>query len=162
MRKHYDTSMHTVEHILNQTMVRMFDCGRSVNAHVEKKKSRIDYRFKRDLAEDEVSEIERRVNDIIISDLKVIEEFITRADAEKEFDLGKLPEDAGDEIRIIRIENYDACPCSGPHVASTGAIGKFRIVSTSFAEGILRIRLNFLQPKTNIPLMFKDFMNCWV
>jgi alanyl-tRNA synthetase len=100
MRKHYDPSMHTVEHILNQTMVRMFDCGRSVNAHVEKKKSRIDYRFERDLAEDEVSEIERRVNEVIQSDLKVIEEFMTRAAAEKEFNLCKLPDDAGDQIRI--------------------------------------------------------------
>ena len=27
--------MHTAEHILNQTMVRMFGCPRSKNAHIE-------------------------------------------------------------------------------------------------------------------------------
>lgn len=139
--------MHTVEHILNQTMVRMFDCGRSVNAHIEKKKSRIDYRFQRDLAEDEVSEIERRVNEVIESDLKVIEEFITRVDAEKEFNLDKLPDNAGDQIRIIRIGCYDACPCSGPHVVSTRESGEFRIVTTSFADGILRIRFKLSSTK---------------
>ena len=32
--------MHTAEHILNQTMVRMFGCPRSRNAHIEKKKNK--------------------------------------------------------------------------------------------------------------------------
>lgn len=31
--------MHSAEHILNQTMVRMFGCPRSKNAHIERKKS---------------------------------------------------------------------------------------------------------------------------
>ena len=35
--------MHSVEHILNQTMVRMFGCERSRNAHIERKKSKCDY-----------------------------------------------------------------------------------------------------------------------
>ena len=35
--------MHTAEHILNQTMIRLFGCGRSRNAHIEKKKSKCDY-----------------------------------------------------------------------------------------------------------------------
>lgn len=35
--------VHTCEHILNRTMVNMFGCPRSRNAHVEKKKSKCDY-----------------------------------------------------------------------------------------------------------------------
>lgn len=132
--------MHSAEHILNQTMVRMFNCGRSIDAHIEKKKSRIDYRFERELTSEEITEIERRVNDIIISDLKVNEEFITRDEAEKKFNLKKLPTDAGDEIRIIKIGDYDACPCSGPHVISTSEINEFRILSNTYENGILRIR----------------------
>lgn len=38
-KKDYHRPMHTAEHILNQTMVRMFGCARSANAHIEKKKS---------------------------------------------------------------------------------------------------------------------------
>ena len=34
---------HTSEHILNATMVKMFGCPRSRNAHIEKKKSKCDY-----------------------------------------------------------------------------------------------------------------------
>ena len=34
---------HTAEHLLNQTMIRMFGCERSRNAHIERKKSKISY-----------------------------------------------------------------------------------------------------------------------
>ena len=34
---------HTAEHLLNQTMVRLFGCGRSHNAHIERKKSKMSF-----------------------------------------------------------------------------------------------------------------------
>jgi hypothetical protein len=40
-KKQYACDMHTTEHILNQTMVRMFGCSRSVNAHIERKKANV-------------------------------------------------------------------------------------------------------------------------
>lgn len=144
MAKIYDPKMHSAEHILNQTMIRMFNCGRCINAHIEKKKSRIDYSFNRDVTAKEISEIERRVNDIIQADLKVTEEFLSRSEAEKEFTLSKLPENAGDRIRIIRIGNYDACPCSGNHVKTTREIGEFKIISSNYADGILRLRFKLI------------------
>jgi misacylated tRNA(Ala) deacylase len=142
MAKDYDPPMHSAEHILNQTMVRMFNCGRSVNAHIEKKKSRIDYRVPREPAKEEIAEIERRVNEVIGADLKVDAVFIPRSDAEKQFNLSKLPDEVGDPLRIIKIGDYDSCPCIGTHVASTREIGIFRILSTSYENGILRLRFN--------------------
>ncbi len=139
-RKQYDPRMHTAEHILNQTMVRMFNCGRSFSAHIEKKKSKCDYHFERDLTPEEIAEIEKRVNSVIGQDLPVTEEFLKREEAEKEFNLEKLPADAGETIRIIRVGDYDACPCIGDHVKTTKEIGIFKIVSTSFNGGVLRIR----------------------
>ncbi len=132
--------MHTAEHILNQTMVRMFNRGRSFSAHIEKKKSKCDYHFDRNLTEEEISEIEKRVNEVIQKDLPVTEEFLPRSEAEKYFDLSKLPESAGEKIRIIHVGDYDACPCIGDHVKSTAEIGAFKIISTSFNDGVLRIR----------------------
>lgn len=140
MPKAYDPPMHSAEHLLNQTMVRMFACGRCVNAHIEKRKSRIDYRFHRDLTRDEIAEIERRMNDIIHSDLPVREVFLPREEAERSYNLGKLPEEAAATIRIILIGDYDACPCIGSHVASTRDIGVFHILSSTHADGILRLR----------------------
>jgi misacylated tRNA(Ala) deacylase len=138
--KQYHPQMHSAEHILNQTMVRVFDCGRSFSNHIEKKKSKCDYHFERDLTEIETNEIEKKVNEVIQSDLSVVEEFISKDDAEKEYNLTKLPDEVGDTIRIIKIGNYDACPCSGLHVSHTKEIGRFKIISTSFSEGKLRVR----------------------
>jgi misacylated tRNA(Ala) deacylase len=143
--KHYHPRMHSAEHILNQTMVRMFDCGRSFSNHIEKKKSKCDYYFNRDLTQSEITEIENRVNEVIRKDLLIAEDFYSREDAEKLFNLSKLPDDAGQKIRVIKIGDYDSCPCSGLHVKHTDEIGTFKIVSTSFSESVLRIRFKLLE-----------------
>ncbi|NIQ37243.1 MAG: hypothetical protein GTN81_01430 [Proteobacteria bacterium] len=140
MKDYVDPRMHTAEHILNQTMIRMFDCERSFSSHIERKKSKCDYHFDRALADREVKEIDRQVNDVIQADLMVEEGFISLAEAQKKYDLKRLPDSVDHEIRIVRIGDYDACPCIGPHAASTAEIGRFWIASTSFENGTLRIR----------------------
>jgi misacylated tRNA(Ala) deacylase len=139
-RKEYNAPMHTAEHILNGTMDRMFGCGRSFNAHIERKKSKCDYRLARPLTPAELESIEAAVNRVIQDDLPVTERTVTRAEAEARYFTGKLPAEAGDTIRIISVGDYDHCPCIGRHVPSTGAIGGFRIVSTDHADGVLRLR----------------------
>jgi len=138
--KQIDPRMHSAEHILNGTMVKQFGCARSFTAHLEKKKSKCDYHFERDLTADEVRTLEAKVNAVIGSDAAVREEFLDRESASQLYDLHRLPEDAGNSVRVIHVGDYDACPCSGPHVHSTHEIGTFRIVSTTHEDGILRIR----------------------
>jgi misacylated tRNA(Ala) deacylase len=142
-----DPRMHSAEHIVNQTMNRMFGSGRCFSAHIERKKSKLDYHFDRSLAQGEIEEIEKRVNDVVQADFPVTETFVARNKAERDYNLDRLPGEAGDRIRIIRIGNYDACPCIGPHVKSTGEIGAFRVVSASFANGVLRIRYKLSKSK---------------
>ncbi len=140
MKKEFDPKMHSAEHILNQTMDRMFGCGRAFTAHIEKKKSKCDYHYNRFLSDDEIKEIEKRVNDVINADLKVTEEYISKEEAKRYYNIDRLPSDTGDKIRIVKIGDYDACPCIGPHINSTKIIGRFRITSKSFEDGVLRIR----------------------
>lgn len=140
MKKEIDPRMHTAEHILNQTMVRMFQCNRAFSSHIEKKKSKCDYRFDRALSEREIRQIENQVNNVIRADMLVAEEYITREESRNHYSLERLPQDVGDAIRIVTIGDYDACPCIGPHVSSTKEIGTFRIVSASSDKTVLRIR----------------------
>ncbi len=132
--------MHTAEHILNQTMVRMFNCGRSFSNHIEKKKSKCDYYFERNLDEKEIAEIQSRVNEVIKGNHEIKEEFIPREEASRSFDLDRLPDAVGEIIRIIKVGDYDACPCIGQHVNNTSEIGEFKIISTGYEDGVLRIR----------------------
>jgi misacylated tRNA(Ala) deacylase len=138
--KDYNAPMHTAEHILNQTMDRMFGCGRSFSSHIERKKSKCDYRIDRALTDDEIANVQLKVNEIIRSNANVTEEFMSKDEASEKFNLSKLPDDAGDTLRIVMVGNYDACPCSGLHVKNTSEIGEFSISSTSFENGVVRLR----------------------
>ncbi len=139
MKEYSEPRMHTAEHLLNQAMVRLFGCARAFSSHIERKKSKCDYRFPRDLTAEERSALEAAVNAAARAGLPVTEEFMPREEAARKLDLGRLPE-GPERLRVIRIGDYDACPCIGGHVASTSEIGAFRIISTGFAEGVLRVR----------------------
>ena len=132
--------MHTAEHILNQTMVRMFGCPRSKNAHIERKKSKCDYLLPACPTADQMQEIEDKVNEVIKQHLPVTVEFCSREEVPHDVDLSKLPEEASDLLRIVKVGNYDTCACIGTHVNNTSEIGTFKIISSDFENGRLRIR----------------------
>jgi alanyl-tRNA synthetase len=145
--KNYDPKMHTAEHILNQTMVRMFGCERSKNSHIERKKSKCDYLLKQEPSREEIVDIERMVNSIVQSRLNVTNDFVSKEVAAQFLDLSKLPADAPETLRVVRVGNYDACACIGPHVSNTLEIGVFSIISSDFNEGTLRLRFKLSSPE---------------
>lgn len=149
---------HTAEHLLNQLMVRLFGCERSNNAHVERKKSKISYILERKPDRKDEKEIERRMNELIAEDLPVTFQFVTRAELEgivmeaepdtpeAALSLDRLPDDASETIRLVRIGNYDVCPCIGKHVRSTGQIGRFELLGTNWDNDrrIFRVRFKIV------------------
>lgn len=139
-KKDYYAPMHTAEHVLNQTMVRAFGCPRSVNAHIEKDKSKCDYILPSAPTAAQITEIENKVNEILTKNLPVEIKFMPRAEAAKIADLSKLPPSAGEELRVIFVGDYDACPCIGLHVKNTSEVGKIKIFSWNYENGRLRLR----------------------
>jgi len=137
--------MHTAEHILNATMVKMFGCSRSRNAHIERKKSKCDYMLASAPTEAQVLEVESRVNEVIGRHLDVTVEFVSRDNIPLEVDLSKLPEDASETLRLVRIGDYDTCACVGTHVQNTREIGQFKIISHDYNDGIWRVRFKLLE-----------------
>ena len=132
--------MHTAEHILNATMVRMFGCPRSRNAHIERKKSKCDYELDASPTDEQIAAIEAAVNEVIARNLDVTVEYLHKADAASIVDLSKLPEDVSEMLRIIRVGDYDACACAGAPVKNTSEIGTFKILSHDFENGRWRVR----------------------
>lgn len=130
---------HTAEHLLNQTMVRMFGCERSRNAHIERKKSKINYDLATCPTTEQIAEVEQTMQRLIAEDLPVTYKFVTRDEIPEGVTLAKLPEDASETLRLVFIGDFDVCACIGTHVASTKEIGTFRITSTSWNEGSFRI-----------------------
>jgi len=146
---------HTAEHLLNQLMMRMFGCKRSSNAHIERKKSKISYILDHKPDRREEREIERQMNELIEQDMPVTFQFVTRAELEgivmeaeedspeSRIALDRLPEDASDTIRLVRIGDYDVCPCIGKHVRSTAQIGRFEMLGTNWDEHEHSFRVRF-------------------
>ncbi|HPW66002.1 MAG TPA: hypothetical protein PLS84_02840 [Salinivirgaceae bacterium] len=144
--KNYYPPMHTAEHVLNQTMVRKFNCGRSFNAHIERKKSKCDYRLPSPITDEQVKDIEGTVNEELSKNHSVTERFVTLEKARRFVDTSKLPKDVGEKIRIVSVGEYDHCACIGPHVSNTSEIGTFKITTHSWENGVLRLRFKITEP----------------
>lgn len=134
---------HTAEHLLNQTMIRMFGCKRSTNAHVERKKSKITYVLDHKPSRKDEKEIERRMNELIEEDLPVKYKFVTRQNIPDNVELTNLPDDASETIRLVYIGDYDVCPCIGKHVRSTSQIGRFELLGTNWDEQTHSFRVRY-------------------
>ena len=134
---------HTAEHLLNQTMIRLFGCERSHNAHIERKKSKMSFLLDHKPSRQEEKEIEEKMNELIEDDLPVTFEFVTRDELPEGVSLDRLPDDASETIRLVRIGDYDVCPCIGKHVRSTSQIGRFEMLGTNWDEHERSFRVRF-------------------
>lgn len=130
---------HTAEHLLNQTMLRMFGCPRSRNTHIERKKSKINWHLPVAPTAEQIAAVKAMMNELIAQDLPVTSRMVEREEIPSDVSLDKLPEGLSGPLRLVSIGNYDHCVCIGAHVKSTREIGHFRITSTSYKEGDFRI-----------------------
>ena len=128
-------------------MVKTFGCPRSRTAHIEKKKSKCDYELSSCPTDEQIQAVEDKVNEVINQHLPVTIEFMPKEEAKDIVDLSKLPEDASETLRIVRIGNYDACACIGLHVENTSEIDTFKIISHDYDEEkkVLRIRFKLIK-----------------
>lgn len=131
--------MHSAEHLLNGEMARRFGCGRAFSGHVERKKSKLDYRMPRPMTDEEIRSMEDYVNAAVDADVEVWEEYISQEEAMGRFDMSRLPDEASETVRVVHIGDYDQCLCAGTHVKSTSEIGHFRITSSRFQDGVQRL-----------------------
>jgi Ser-tRNA(Ala) deacylase AlaX len=134
---------HTAEHLLNQVMVRLFGCERSYNAHIERKKSKMSFHLDHKPTRQEEKEIEREMLRLIAEDLPVTYEVIGRNELPEGIDGNRLPSGVSDSIRLVRIGDYDVCPCIGKHVRSTAQIGRFEMLGTNWDEQERSFRVRF-------------------
>jgi len=124
-------------------MIRMFGCERSDNAHIERKKSKISYVLDHKPSRQEEKAIEVEMNRLIEADMPVTYEMVDRDHLPDGISLDRLPKDASEAIRIVRVGDYDVCPCIGKHVRSTSQIGKFVLLGTNWDEMTHTFRIRF-------------------
>jgi alanyl-tRNA synthetase len=136
MRHH--TATHVIGHAARQVLG---DHVRQAGAQKGTDEARLDLRHFRRLSREEVTEIERVANEIVIRNRPVTQEWPDRHEAEAEhgFDLYQGGVPPGQTIRLIHVDD-DVQACAGTHVARTGDIGAIKIVDTEpIQDGVERI-----------------------
>ena len=132
---------HTATHILHKVL------RENLGTHVEQsgslvddEKLRFDFSHYEAIEPEMIEKIEKDVNDIILSNLKVKIDFENIEDAKKRGAMALFSDKYGDVVRVVEIDGYSIELCGGAHVKSTGEIGLFNIESESgIASGTRRI-----------------------
>ncbi len=101
---------------------------------------RFDFTFERAVSAEELSDIEKRVNQQVLSDFPVITEELNADEAIAQGAMALFDEKYGDTVRVVTIGDYSKELCGGTHVSRSGEIGLFHIISESgVSAGVRRI-----------------------
>lgn len=83
------------------------------------------------------------MNRLIADDLPVTYEYVSLSEVPDEVKTDRLPENASETLRLVRIGNYDVCPCIGAHVKSTCELGEFLLLGTNWDAERQNFRIRF-------------------
>jgi alanyl-tRNA synthetase len=134
--------LHTATHLLHEALRRV------LGPHVEQRGSnitqerlRFDFSHPEKLTKQQLQAVEDLVNEQIDRDLPVTFEKMRLEEAQAEGAIGLFEERYGDWVHVYSVGDFSKEVCGGPHVASTGELGRFRIVKErSIGAGLRRIR----------------------
>ena len=122
--------LQTAEHILARTLEKKFQTAKFVISKFAENAGQMEISADTDLRKIDRETLEKKVNETIRKNLRVNKYLLDRKNAEKDFDLTRLPSSVRD-VRIVEIEDFDKTPCKDPHVENTREIGFFEIVEVS-------------------------------
>ncbi len=132
---------HSATHLLQKSLQTV------LGSHVEQKGSlvtpnrlRFDFAHFAPMTQEEIAKAEELVNREIQASLPVVTEIMNVEDAKKSGAMALFGEKYEDEVRVVSMGDFSRELCGGTHVANTGTITVFKIVSESgIAAGVRRI-----------------------
>ncbi|WP_297435668.1 alanine--tRNA ligase [Thermococcus sp.] len=134
---------HTGTHVLMGALVRVL--GKHVwqaGSQLHSDWARLDISHYKRITEEELREIERLANRVVMENRKVTWEWLPRTEAEMKYGFrlyqgGVVP---GRVIRVLNIKDWDVQACGGTHLPNTGLIGPIKILRTErIQDGVERI-----------------------
>ncbi len=137
-----EVKYHTATHLLHGALREVL--GKEVfqkGSNITSERLRFDFSFTRKMTEEERSKVEELVNEKIRESLPVTYQDLPLEEAQKLGAIGLFEEKYGDKVRVYRIGDFSLELCGGPHVESTGVLGKFKIVKEeAVSTGVRRIK----------------------
>lgn len=142
------TRYHTATHLLHAALREVL--GNSVSqkgSNITAERLRFDFSYPDKMTNDQIAEVERLVNQKIAEDITVERLEMRKDEALKMGAMAFFPEKYPDLTSVYKIGDFSLELCGGPHVASTGAVGKFKIdKEESAGSGIRRVYATALFP----------------
>ncbi|MGZ6971978.1 MAG: alanine--tRNA ligase-related protein, partial [Thermoanaerobaculia bacterium] len=132
---------HTGTHLLHAALRRVLGEGvRQMGSLVAPDRLRFDYAASRPTTAEEIREIERLVNEEILRDREVGKAVMSMDDAKKRGAIVFFGEKYGERVRVVDVPGFSTELCGGCHVARTGEIGAFKVISDKgLAAGVRRL-----------------------
>lgn len=146
------TKLHTATHLLHQALREILgDHVQQKGSNITHERLRFDFSHPEKMTQEQIEEVEKRVNKIIQDNLPVTFVEMTEQDALRKGAIGLFRERYNERVKVYRIGDFSMEICGGPHVISTGLLGLFKIISEkSSSREIRRIRAVLIN--NNIPL----------
>ena len=127
---------HTAEHILSGIFYKLYGVE---NTGFHLGASEVTFDTSLVITKDQLELVERLANEAVIRNLAITEYYPTPEELPSLTYRSKL--DLTENVRIVYIEDTDACACCAPHVRSTGEIGFIKILDATKHKGGSRIRM---------------------
>ena len=133
--------MHTATHLLQAALRAVLgDKVKQAGSKIDEEKLRFDFTFDRALAKEELQQVEDLVNQKIKENLPVTWEVMEFDKAKKLGALAFFEHKYDEKVKVYMIGDFSIEVCGGPHVKSTGEVGKFKILKEkSSSAGVRRI-----------------------
>ena len=148
-RRRILSAHHTSTHIVNYAARKVLgDHIWQAGAEKTPEKARLDITHYESLTFDQLQEIERVANDLVMKNLPVRTEELSRTEAERRFSMriyqgGAVP---GKVLRIVQIDGFDVEACGGIHVDNTAKVGFIKMLSSErIQDGVVRLEFKSLE-----------------
>ena len=134
--------LHTAAHLLLAALRQVLSPEVSQKgSNITEERLRFDFNWPEKLSTEQISEVEKIVNEKISDDLPVKMEEMSLEAAKQSGATGVFDDRYGEKVKVYSIDKFSCEICGGPHVERTGELGHFKIIKEeSSSAGVRRIK----------------------